>query len=424
MKVPHSSIQSVGIDLSQIVSVLSDALDWVGLHEPHHGKRVAFMAVQLGDALNLPKPLMEDLFLGGLIHDIGASSSRVLQELLDSEYAGDMSVHCRRGAELVSCFRPLKHLAPMILHHHTHWGDFASIEDDTAASEKLLANCIALSDRIDILLRRYPDADPLMMRDVIKKIVVTEAKEEKFMPELMDAFSVISDHEAFWFSQDIIEIGGLIGRYATERRVLDFSFEDLRDLATVLSLVIDAKSSFTALHSFGVMSLASFLGYSAGLSVQACDLLEIASLLHDVGKLRIPDEILENPGALTVQERSVIARHSFYSFHILSRIEGFEKVAMWAGNHHEYINGSGYPFHLKGEQLSTESRILTIADIFQSLSQDRPYRKAMSSVQVLSILDSMVMQGKLDGDIVHLIHENLDHCCTMMAVGLNSSQRN
>lgn len=177
-----------------------------------------------------------------------------------------------------------------------------------------------------------------------------------------------------------------------------------------MSYIVDQKSPFTAQHSVRVADVAKFIASSCGLSETQCYKIEIAGLLHDLGKLHTPDDILEKPGPLNNIERAIMNQHSYETYEILRHIEGLGEVARWAAFHHEGINGAGYPFHLKAHDLSTEARIIAIADIFQALVQDRPYRGGMKIEKVLSILNESVDSGKLDNEIVKLTVKIADKC--------------
>ncbi len=131
-------------------------------------------------------------------------------------------------------------------------------------------------------------------------------------------------------------------------------------------------------------------------------LMKIAGYLHDVGKLAVPNYILEKDGYLTKDELNVIKSHTYYTKVILEKIRGFEEVALWAALHHEKLDGSGYPFHLKGEEIPLGARIITVADIFTALNEDRPYRKGVSENETAMILTEMAQKGWIDAAIVNL----------------------
>lgn len=127
-----------------------------------------------------------------------------------------------------------------------------------------------------------------------------------------------------------------------------------------------------------------------GVSAENCEKLEIAGLLHDLGKLRVPDEILDKPGRLDNRERKIINTHSYETFQILRNIHGFEEITRWAAYHHEEPDGSGYPFHLKADAMPLEARILRVADIFQAMVQIRPYRQGLSDAEVTTFMRDLL----------------------------------
>ena len=132
--------------------------------------------------------------------------------------------------------------------------------------------------------------------------------------------------------------------------------------------------------------------------------------MHDIGKLQVPDELLESPGAFSPAERAVMKKHSFATYQILRRIGGFEEMASWAGEHHESLSGNGYPFHLKAGQISQESRLIRVADVFQALAQRRPYRAPMPVAAIMEVLHKMQADNEVDGAIVSMVAQHLDDC--------------
>ena len=186
--------------------------------------------------------------------------------------------------------------------------------------------------------------------------------------------------------------------------------EELRKIAQIFAYVVDAKSEFTSKHSYGVANLSRYLAQLAGLANDQVDKIEIAALLHDIGKLRIPDEILEKQGPLTDHEKRLMKRHSFETYQVIRRIDGLHDIALWASYHHETLDGKGYPFHRTDQDLDVEARIIAVADIFQALAQDRPYRGPVDPEEILFVLQDMAEDYRLDADLVNLVEANLAGC--------------
>jgi HD-GYP domain-containing protein (c-di-GMP phosphodiesterase class II) len=174
--------------------------------------------------------------------------------------------------------------------------------------------------------------------------------------------------------------------------------------------MVDAKSHFTKQHSEGVACLARYLGELFGLTEHVCDKLEIAGLLHDLGKLRVPDYILDKPGGYNESDFLIMQRHSYDTYDILKNIQGFEEISLWASQHHERVDGSGYPYHLSNERLSLEARIIALADVFQSLAQNRPHRGKLSVDKILGVLKQQMHDDKLDKGVVEMVENNLAGC--------------
>jgi HD-GYP domain-containing protein (c-di-GMP phosphodiesterase class II) len=199
----------------------------------------------------------------------------------------------------------------------------------------------------------------------------------------------------------------------THNSIQEIEFEDVKSIVLIFSHIVDAKSPYTVKHSDGVADLSRFLGELFKLSAHTCDMLELAGLLHDLGMLRVPDKILDNPGELNESENFIVRRHSYDTYEILKNIKGLEDISKWAAQHHERIDGSGYPYRSNGEDLSIEARIIAVADIFQALSQKRPYRDKFPPKDIMSILKNQMQEGKLDKDVVLMVENNLAACCKL-----------
>jgi HD-GYP domain-containing protein (c-di-GMP phosphodiesterase class II) len=127
----------------------------------------------------------------------------------------------------------------------------------------------------------------------------------------------------------------------------------------------------------------------------------LAGALHDVGKLMIKNEILQKPSRLTDAEYEQMRNHAFYTHEILSKLKGFDDIVLWASHHHEKLNGSGYPFGLDASQLSSEERLMTCCDIYQALTEARPYKDGFTHAKAMEIMRDMVIKGEIDMDIVN-----------------------
>lgn len=152
------------------------------------------------------------------------------------------------------------------------------------------------------------------------------------------------------------------------------SFSALQAMITA----IDRKDRYTHQHSEDVTKFALWIAEEVGLPEDQKQILEIATLVHDVGKIAIPDEVLLKPDRLTKVEYEVVQQHPTLGAAILSALQNLEEVVPIVRSHHEHWNGRGYPDRLKGEQIPYLARILAVADAFSAMTTDRPYRKGMN----------------------------------------------
>ena len=162
---------------------------------------------------------------------------------------------------------------------------------------------------------------------------------------------------------------------------------DIDSICEAYSEVVDAKSPFTFRHSVRVMDAATEIGRELGLAPARLRMLRRAALLHDVGKLGIPNTILEKPTQLSAAEFERVKAHPGYGYEILRGISSFQEIALLAREHHERLDGSGYPHNLSGGDLGMESRILATADTYAALSETRPYREALPPGEVAAIME-------------------------------------
>ncbi|OGS81180.1 MAG: phosphodiesterase [Gallionellales bacterium GWA2_59_43] len=400
----NPSLQS---DLRHVIYALSDALDLVGIDDVAHGKRVGIMASECGKLMELPEAETTFLFDLGMLHDIGVSTTQTHHHLVAEFDWQESQVHAELGYALLREFAPLSRMAIPVRYHHTRWDKLTTLPaDEVTAQQAQQANLIFLVDRVDALAAPYYGSG---LFDHVEEVRnhIRENAGSYFSPELVGIFLEASEAEAFWLLLEPRSIQNYQHDLLSRGASYQPSFGELKQLSAIFSHIVDAKSPFTAYHSLGVARLARFLAECAGVSQENCDKLELAGLLHDLGKLRVPDEILDKPGKLDTHERLIMNTHSFETFQILRSIAGFEEIALWAAYHHEEPGGMGYPFHVHEKDLSIEARILRVADIFQAMAQDRPYRAGWPANEVLELLRELASKNRLDASIVDLVEKNL-----------------
>lgn len=393
-------------DFRRIVLTLSDALDLVGVDDVGHGKRVGIMAAECAAVMGLEEDERSFLFDLGLLHDIGVSSTRVHRHLVTEFDWPEAWRHCRTGHDLLADFGPLSVMAEPILHHHTPWNRLR--DEDVPSELALRANLILLTDRVDAMAASFhADKTVLAHAERIRNQIQSHS-ETYFAPELVAHFLEASRTEAFWLRLEPRAAEAYLQAELSKSVSQFVDLGDLRKLSIIFSRIVDAKSPFTAEHSLGVSRVALLLGRLSGLDDETCALLEIAGLLHDLGKLRVADEILDKPDRLEPLERFVINTHSFETYQILQRIPGFEDIAAWASYHHEEPDGSGYPFHLHAADMPLPARIMRVADIFQAMVQNRPYRRGLKRDEARSFMRGLAEDDRIDADVASVLDVNFD----------------
>lgn len=176
--------------------------------------------------------------------------------------------------------------------------------------------------------------------------------------------------------------------------------ENTKNLIITLSNIIEAKDKYTDGHARRVGLISRKIGERLNLEEDKLNFLETAGVIHDIGKVGVPESILNKPGRLTTQEFDVIKKHSEIGETILKPLNSLNDCLEPVRHHHEKLNGSGYPDGLKGEEISLETRIICVSDIFDALYSDRPYRDKMPISQIKEIFLEDVNKGALDEAVV------------------------
>lgn len=235
---------------------------------------------------------------------------------------------------------------------------------------------------------------------------VEENKGLHFYPEYVEALVELTGTESVWL--DLVSSETFRKIDLSDKAYIDITSDELVNLACVFSYLIDFRSQFTATHSSGVAKTAEKLAELMHFSPDECKKMLAAGYLHDLGKLTIDIPVLEKQAALEPSEYEYIKSHVYYTYHLLNGISGLDDIKIWASYHHEKLNGKGYPFHISGDSISLCARIMAVADVFAALREKRPYKEPFTKEKILSILDNLVENGSIDGNVVAVIAENYE----------------
>lgn len=182
------------------------------------------------------------------------------------------------------------------------------------------------------------------------------------------------------------ELGQLGTSFNSMTRYLKTAYEEVErgylETTRALAAAVEAKDAYTQGHCGRVSRYALEIGKRLGLSRQDLKDLELAAILHDIGKIGIKDEVLMKPTRLTLEEMRIMHLHPEIGKRILEKVEPLRQVAQYILSHHEFVNGKGYPQGLKGEKIPVISRIITVADSYDSMSSQRPYRGPLSEEEI------------------------------------------
>lgn len=389
-------------NLYDLVVCITKAIDLVNPKVTNHHQQVAYLSYNIADAMQLSIEQKRSLVIAALLHDVGAIA---LQDNLDfnEEEHIELNAHAFLGARLFEGSPILDKIANIIKYHHISW-NYGEGKLYHGEIVPMLSHIIHFADRIAIL----PDRNVYILSQI--KTIKEFAKSgmnTSFAPEIVEAFLKICEKEALWLDYIYQPMISMVPNDLSLESI-KLTLDEVVGLTKIFSQIIDFRSPFTAMHSAGVAAVGLKLAELSGLSEDECKMMNIAANLHDIGKLAIPREILEKQGKLTAEEYDIIRSHSFYTYRLLKSVKGFETIAQWAAYHHEKLNGSGYPFHLKANSLSLGARIMAVADIYAAISEDRPYRKGMPKDRAIAVLQGMANNEGISQEICNLLMDNYE----------------
>ena len=417
------------LTLSALLGALSCALDLTEGVEAGHALRSCIIGLRIAEVIGLSPAEQANLHLVLLLKDAGCSSNsarmhavfaaddisakrdgkfcdwcspvdsiryaashaashlpwheRVRQLFSISRMPGrvmDMltETRCTRGAAIANSLGLDASVGEAIYHLDEHW-------DGRGASRGVRGNAIPMFSRIACLAQTL---ELFAKTTGVSRAfeVIGKRSGKWFDPALVRAAKTLKNEAAFWHELHTAP-HQMLQKHATQH-LLHSAFPDasLDRVCDAFADIVDAKSPFTAEHSRRVSDYAYRIAKHRGISPARCDTLRRAGLLHDLGKLGVSNLILEKPGRLTREEMAVMRDHPAGTARILRQAPALHRLADIAAAHHEKLDGTGYHLGITGEYLDEEMRILVVADIYDALTADRPYRKAMPIDAALTLL--------------------------------------
>ncbi len=416
------------VRLSEIIAALSHALDLTEGQPPGHAERTCALGMRLAADTGLPEEQRSALFYALLLKDAGCSSSsarmamlfgtddielkrlgkavdwqspvealrfaaatvaqgeprhvrarRFLQVVprLKDEAGAIVGARCDRGAQIVLRLAFPPEAAEAVRSLDEHWNGKG--QPDGLAGEDIpeMARIAALAQAAEVFFV----CDGLAGA----RTMVERRSGTWFEPRLAEAFLAIGDDDPLWAGLLADEVD-LHGVAAGPDVTLDADDARIDEVALAFADVIDAKSEWTAQHSVSVARHSVAIGGQFGFTAERLRDLRRMGLLHDIGKLAIPNTVLDKPGRLTDDEFAVIKRHPGHTAEILSRVAMFAPLADIAASHHERLDGGGYHRGIAIGDLPLDARILAVADVYDALSSARPYRAEMPAGEALAIM--------------------------------------
>jgi HD-GYP domain-containing protein (c-di-GMP phosphodiesterase class II) len=425
--------------LAEIIGALSHALDLTEGQPRGHSIRCCWIGFNIGKAIGFSREELSDLYYTLMLKDLGCSSNaaRICELYLadDRNFKQDYKLignslpqalrfvlgHTGLTAPMADRFRAIVNIlrnggeiSRELIEARCHRG--AEIAARMRFSPAVCDAIQNLDEHWDgggkplgLQRRDVPQAAQIaLLAQVVDVFYMTQGREAAlreansrsatwFDPTLLDVFEALAEDDGFWDALQSEDLRSQVLALEPEElcRTADASYLD--DVALAFANVIDAKSPFTSGHSERVAVFADLVAEALRLSADVRQTLRRAALLHDIGKLGISNTILDKPGKLTDEEFTEIKKHPVYSGEILSGIAAFGELAEIGAQHHEKLDGTGYPLGLKAPQLSLLTRIVTVADIFDALTAERPYRGPMPVSDALAIM-AKDAGPKLDAD--------------------------
>ncbi|MEF9942327.1 MAG: HD domain-containing protein [Lachnospiraceae bacterium] len=380
------------INAGQIIEVISSTLRLIDERLLDHGERVAYIVYEmiqqghLQDKIELDKAVLLAIF-----HDIGAYKTEEMDHMFQFE-STNVWEHSIYGYLFIKHMTPLKSYAEGVLYHHLNHEYLRSI--DTQYQE--YAAILHVADRVDVLYEQTHS------KEFFERLIL--AKGEKLSPQYVDLFFETLEHGPLEANLSSGKWKQILREQISQMNIAE---SELTDYLKMLVYSIDFRSEHTVTHTINTTAISVELAKRLGLSAEEIDTIYLGALLHDLGKIAIPIEILEFAGKLTDQEMDIMRTHVKITEQIIKGVVP-EIIAHISIRHHEKLDGSGYPYGLCESDLTVPEQIVAVADIVSALTSRRSYKEEFPKEKTLHIIKELSDGGKLSKRVCQMLVEDYD----------------
>ena len=370
----------------------------------YHSLRIASLCAKMGKYVGYDDDSILAIFTCALFHDNALTEYTLCQRAMGYKHI-DLRPHCEHGQRNVEWLPFTKNIDGYILHHHSSEngeGPFGMCEFPREAA------FIGAADMVDATchLQNVPPGKLNALRDKIAARIGTFSTKDAIetLLEILDSdvLESIRNENVHATAQQLFPVW----KVRIDQKCVDNKC--VVRLARFISHIIDCKSTYTRKHSEQIANRAWLMGGYYGYAREENTLLYLAASLHDIGKVGTPIEVLEKPGKLDKNEYKILMEHVRYTYDWLGEVEGLGKIRLWASEHHEKLDGTGYPLGRRDTELDFNSRLLACIDIYQAVCEERPYHSARSHEDTMPILYRMAEKGFIDGNIVKDLDEAMN----------------
>lgn len=422
-------MDELAIDPAELMAGLSRALDLTEGEPMGHSIRSCWIGMRMAQELQVERAVADDLYYALLLKDAGCSANaaqvsswfgtddhtakmdlkqvnwsrmqdairyalrnaapnarwpRRIAQMMWLARRGISSaqelvqIRCTRGAQIVQALGWSGAVPDAVLNLDEHWDGSGHPRGAKGEEIPLMARLLLLSQTIEIFWRRH-GADAA-------RTVAAERRGTWFDPALVDVFLADSRRDSYFQLLSRVDNPGSIREFFPKARHALDGVSHIMSTAQIFGQIVDAKSPWTHLHSIRTAHYAGQVAQAMGLPEETQRSVQMAGFFHDLGKLGVSNLILDKPGRLSPEERKAMERHPQLTFQVLEPLTALAPIAYAASCHHERLDGSGYHRQLSGDVVPLDAQIVAVADVYDALTADRPYRAGLSPDEALAVM--------------------------------------